>query len=82
LLEDLREINRRYAYFGSNVGQRPPSRQITRKDELGSIDQSLASDTRSGLMCGARPKSPLHYRQRQTLCFQGLGYILAQAVAE
>ena len=34
LLEDLRQINRRAAHFGGDLGQRPASRQIARQHEL------------------------------------------------
>ena len=82
LLKDLRQIDRRAAYFGSDLGQGPASRQIARQHEFDAIHQSLPSYGGPCSVCGARPQSPRHKSQGQTFSFQRFGSFLSQTVPE
>jgi hypothetical protein len=82
LFEDLREINRRAAHFGGDLGQRPAPRQITRQHELNPIRQPSPSDTGARRVRSSRPQGPLRQSQGQAFRFQRFRDLLPQAVPQ
>ena len=55
LLEDLSQIYRGPAHFSSDFGQRPPTPEIARQQELRAIHQPPAADAGAGCGVVARP---------------------------
>ncbi len=80
MLEHLREINRRAAYFRGDLGQRPAPRQIACQHELCPIHEQLASDSSASRVRGAWVERPLHQGQGQAFGIQRFRDVVAQAV--
>lgn len=82
LLENLREIDRRAANFGSDFGKSPAAAQIAGEHQLNAVDEALTAETCAGGVGRTWAEGALQECQREALGLERLGYAVPQAVTE